>query len=54
VKDAYEIYCAWCLSTGRKVPPREWWDHFIAILKDMAEDIEYGEEIFKEIREETP
>jgi len=21
----YDIYCQWCLDTGRKPPTREWW-----------------------------
>ena len=24
---AYDIYCQWCLDTGRKPPTREWWDN---------------------------
>ena len=34
--DTYTIYTAWCLSTGRTPPAREWWDKACASRNPSA------------------
>ena len=37
LRDAYEIYCAWCLSNGRPAPAREFWNDFVSIVEAHKE-----------------
>ena len=46
MRDAYEIYCAWCLSNGRTAPTREFWNDFVSIVEaHQMKDDDDGEEI---------
>jgi hypothetical protein len=46
VRDAYEIYCAWCLSNGRTPPTREFWNDFVSIVEAHKMEVDDdGEEI---------
>ena len=42
----YEIYCQWCLDTGRKPPTREWWGAACAQPRQQRKlsDIEFDVE----------
>ena len=44
MRDAYEIYCAWCLSNGKTPPTREFWNDFVSIVEAHREGND-GEEI---------
>ena len=53
MRDAYEIYCAWCLHNGRTPPTREFWNDFVSIVEAHQYKGEEDEEEIKEQRTQS-